>query len=102
MNCFCDHHNVSNMTYFDCSRAYHHKKDALRFTKVEEFEPHGVYYHGCLEDFCRITKWKGSEVGTYYSEIHLLNCAANCMVLKHVMPVLRIGAPAILGCNLQI
>nr|PNR29284.1 hypothetical protein PHYPA_027976 [Physcomitrium patens] len=43
-------------------RAYHHKKDVLLFTKVESFEPHGVYYHGCLKDFAEITKWKGSEV----------------------------------------
>ncbi|KAG0553613.1 hypothetical protein M758_12G025500 [Ceratodon purpureus] len=43
-------------------RAYHHKKDVLRFTKVDSFEPHGVYYHGCLSDFAECTKWKGSEV----------------------------------------
>lgn len=38
------------------------QKDVLMFTKVDSFEPHGVYYHGCLKDFAKITKWKGSEV----------------------------------------
>ena len=36
------------------------------FTKVDSIEPHGVYYHGCLKDFCEITKWNGNEVGTYF------------------------------------
>ncbi|KAG0584709.1 hypothetical protein KC19_3G229300 [Ceratodon purpureus] len=43
-------------------RAYNEKKDVLMFTKVDSFEPHGVYYHGCLKDFCEITKWNGNEV----------------------------------------
>jgi hypothetical protein len=44
------------------SRAYNMEKDVLMFTKVAEFSPHKVYYHGCLKDFVEITQWNGAEV----------------------------------------
>ncbi|CAM6012545.1 unnamed protein product [Sphagnum balticum] len=43
-------------------RAYNMEKDVLMFTKVAEFAPHRVYYHGCLKDFVEITQWNGAEV----------------------------------------
>ncbi|RDX82002.1 5'-nucleotidase domain-containing protein, partial [Mucuna pruriens] len=49
-------------------RCYDTKKDTLTFTKVDEFLPDKIYYHGCLKSFLQITKWKGPE-----SEIQMQN-----------------------------
>ncbi|KAL9224606.1 hypothetical protein vseg_000625 [Gypsophila vaccaria] len=43
-------------------RCYDTKNDRLAFSKVEEFLPNKVYYHGCLKSFLQITKWRGPEV----------------------------------------
>lgn len=43
-------------------RRYDMEKDIVTFSKVNAFQPHTVYYHGCLKSFLEITKWKGSEV----------------------------------------
>ncbi|XP_047165007.1 5'-nucleotidase domain-containing protein DDB_G0275467 [Vigna umbellata] len=43
-------------------RCYDTEKDTLTFTKVDEFLPGKIYYHGCLKSFLRITKWNGPEV----------------------------------------
>lgn len=43
-------------------RLYDTEKDNLTFTKVDEFLPNKIYYHGCLKSFLQITKWKGPEV----------------------------------------
>ncbi|XP_057853857.1 uncharacterized protein LOC131063905 isoform X3 [Cryptomeria japonica] len=43
-------------------RYYDKEKDILTFSKVDAFEPHKIYYHGCLKSFLEITKWKGNEV----------------------------------------
>ncbi|CAJ1944903.1 unnamed protein product [Sphenostylis stenocarpa] len=43
-------------------RCYDTKKDTLTFTKVDEFLPDKIYYHGCLKSFLQITKWNGPEV----------------------------------------
>lgn len=43
-------------------RYYNSKKDVLAFSRVEVFQKHSVYYHGCLKHFLEITKWKGPEV----------------------------------------
>lgn len=43
-------------------RYYNSKKDVLAFSKVDVFQKHSVYYHGCLKHFLEITKWKGPEV----------------------------------------
>lgn len=43
-------------------RCYDIQKDTLAFTAVDRFLPNQVYYHGCLQSFLEITKWKGPEV----------------------------------------
>ncbi|KAF2306008.1 hypothetical protein GH714_009419 [Hevea brasiliensis] len=43
-------------------RCYDMEKDTLAFTKVDEFLPKRIYYHGCLKSFLQITKWNGPEV----------------------------------------
>eukprot|EP00256_Glycine_max_P057517 XP_014625379.1 5'-nucleotidase domain-containing protein DDB_G0275467 isoform X2 [Glycine max] len=43
-------------------RCYDTKNDTLTFTKVDEFLPDKIYYHGCLKSFLQITKWNGPEV----------------------------------------
>ncbi|ESW26837.1 hypothetical protein PHAVU_003G152500 [Phaseolus vulgaris] len=43
-------------------RCYDKEKDTLTFTKVDEFLPGKIYYHGCLKSFLQITKWNGPEV----------------------------------------
>ncbi|XP_027331912.1 5'-nucleotidase domain-containing protein DDB_G0275467 isoform X5 [Abrus precatorius] len=43
-------------------RCYDTQKDTLTFTKVDEFLPDKIYYHGCLKSFLQITKWNGPEV----------------------------------------
>ncbi|KAH7373349.1 hypothetical protein KP509_17G051200 [Ceratopteris richardii] len=43
-------------------RHYDTEKDVLAFSKVDSFEKHSVYYHGCLKQFLEITEWKGPEV----------------------------------------
>ncbi|EEF41815.1 5'-nucleotidase domain-containing protein DDB_G0275467 isoform X1 [Ricinus communis] len=43
-------------------RCYDTEKDTLAFTKVDEFLPNKIYYHGCLKSFLQITKWNGPEV----------------------------------------
>eukprot|EP00850_Spirogloea_muscicola_P021307 SM000244S08542 [mRNA] locus=s244:48260:52937:+ [translate_table: standard] len=43
-------------------RYYNTMKDNLTFRRVDQFKHHGVYYHGCLRDLLRITKWRGPEV----------------------------------------
>ncbi|XP_002964821.2 5'-nucleotidase domain-containing protein DDB_G0275467 isoform X1 [Selaginella moellendorffii] len=51
--------------FYSSQRPFRHydiEADRLTFNKVEEFEPHAVYYHGCLKDFLQITKWRGTEV----------------------------------------
>ncbi|XP_015575578.1 5'-nucleotidase domain-containing protein DDB_G0275467 isoform X2 [Ricinus communis] len=49
-------------------RCYDTEKDTLAFTKVDEFLPNKIYYHGCLKSFLQITKWNGPE-----SEIRIQN-----------------------------
>eukprot|EP00256_Glycine_max_P057518 XP_014625380.1 5'-nucleotidase domain-containing protein DDB_G0275467 isoform X4 [Glycine max] len=49
-------------------RCYDTKNDTLTFTKVDEFLPDKIYYHGCLKSFLQITKWNGPE-----SEIQIQN-----------------------------
>ncbi|MCO5558569.1 hypothetical protein L7F22_012154 [Adiantum nelumboides] len=44
------------------SRHYNIEGDVLLFSKVDSFQSHSVYYHGCLKHFLEITKWKGPEV----------------------------------------
>lgn len=66
------------------SRAYNMEKDVLMFTKVAEFAPHRVYYHGCLKDFVEITQWNGAEVHFHQYYIHdlslhsMLTVTVNC------------------------
>ncbi|KAH9618748.1 hypothetical protein KSS87_021337 [Heliosperma pusillum] len=43
-------------------RCYDTKRDRLAFSKVDEFLPNEIYYHGCLKSFLQITKWRGPEV----------------------------------------
>ncbi|KAL5699824.1 hypothetical protein ACHQM5_030667 [Ranunculus cassubicifolius] len=43
-------------------RSYDIEKDRLAFSKVEQFLPNQIYYHGCLKSFLQITKWNGPEV----------------------------------------
>ncbi|CAH1432686.1 unnamed protein product [Lactuca virosa] len=43
-------------------RSYDVEKDNLAFSKVDEFLPNKIYYHGCLKTFLQITKWNGPEV----------------------------------------
>uniref|UniRef100_A0A0D6R9B8 Uncharacterized protein n=1 Tax=Araucaria cunninghamii TaxID=56994 RepID=A0A0D6R9B8_ARACU len=43
-------------------RCYDKDRDILAFSKVDKFEPRKIYYHGCLNSFLEITKWKGTEV----------------------------------------
>ncbi|KAI5078623.1 hypothetical protein GOP47_0006294 [Adiantum capillus-veneris] len=43
-------------------RHYNLDRDVLSFSKVDSFQRHSVYYHGCLKHFLEITKWKGPEV----------------------------------------
>lgn len=43
-------------------RYYNSSKDILAFSRVDAFQKHSVYYHGCLKHFIEITKWKGPEV----------------------------------------
>ncbi|KAI3782115.1 hypothetical protein L2E82_12148 [Cichorium intybus] len=43
-------------------RCYDVEKDNLAFSKVDEFLPNKIYYHGCLKTFLQITKWNGPEV----------------------------------------
>eukprot|EP00249_Psilotum_nudum_P021412 c28101_g12_i1 orf=665-1696(-) len=43
-------------------RQYNFQRDVLAFNRVDKFQEHCVYYHGCLKSFIEITKWKGPEV----------------------------------------